>query len=393
MPAGGITTFNARAGAVVPLTGDYSAFYQPLDGDLTSLAAASGTNTIYYRSAASTWSPVTIGSNLTFSGGTLAATAGGGGNVSSVGTPTNGQIAQWTSATTIQGLSNTGTGNNVLATSPTIVTPTIAALANLTTNGFVKTSGGSGTLSVDTTAYQPAGSYLTANQPITLTGAVTGGPAATSIATTYATAVPTTLAGLPTGGAANQILSKIDGTNYNTQWVSKSLFNGAKGGSGIQQPPAGTDTYISDSGLTINAGDLSQGTCYHCYIQISKTAAGNAAGQLVFRVGTAGTTADAAIYTAALPAGTAVVDTGVMDFYATFFQVGASAQTVSIINLTHNLTNTGLWNLASGQVAIGSVATSAVFNSTTATKLGISYNGGAAAVHTLAVMKVELTRP
>jgi hypothetical protein len=52
---------------------------QPLDGDLTALAALTGTNTIYYRSAADTWSPITIGANLTFTGGTLAAAGGGGG--------------------------------------------------------------------------------------------------------------------------------------------------------------------------------------------------------------------------------------------------------------------------------------------------------------------------
>lgn len=52
---------------------------QAYDGDLASLAAASSTNAIYYRSATSTWSPVTIGSNLTFSAGTLSASAGGGG--------------------------------------------------------------------------------------------------------------------------------------------------------------------------------------------------------------------------------------------------------------------------------------------------------------------------
>ncbi len=49
---------------------------QPLDADLTALAGLSGTNTIYYRSAAGTWSAVTIGSNLTFSGGTLTASGG-----------------------------------------------------------------------------------------------------------------------------------------------------------------------------------------------------------------------------------------------------------------------------------------------------------------------------
>lgn len=59
--------------------------FQPLDADLTAIAALSGTDTIYYRSGASTWTAVTIGSNLTFSGGTLSATGGGGsGTVTSV---------------------------------------------------------------------------------------------------------------------------------------------------------------------------------------------------------------------------------------------------------------------------------------------------------------------
>lgn len=64
-----------NASGTLALTSDLSA-YQPLDGDLTALAALSGTNTIYYRSAASTWSAVTIGSNLTFSGGTLSSAGG-----------------------------------------------------------------------------------------------------------------------------------------------------------------------------------------------------------------------------------------------------------------------------------------------------------------------------
>src|SRR5262245_48512618 len=61
--AGGITAAAVAAG------------YQPLDADLTSLAAASATNTIYYRSAANTWSTVTVGTGLSFSGGTLTNTA------------------------------------------------------------------------------------------------------------------------------------------------------------------------------------------------------------------------------------------------------------------------------------------------------------------------------
>jgi hypothetical protein len=50
---------------------------QPLDADLTALAALTGTNTIYYRNAANSWAAVTIGTNLTFTGGTLNATGGG----------------------------------------------------------------------------------------------------------------------------------------------------------------------------------------------------------------------------------------------------------------------------------------------------------------------------
>lgn len=53
------------------------------------------------------------------------------------------------------------------------------ALGNLTSNGFVKTGGSVGTLSVDTST------YLTANQPISLTSDVTGS-GSTSIATTIA---------------------------------------------------------------------------------------------------------------------------------------------------------------------------------------------------------------
>lgn len=72
---------------------------QPIDGDLTSLAAATGTNTLYYRSASNTFSPVTIGSNLSFASGTLDAVSGGSlpsqtGNSGKFLT-TNGTSASW----------------------------------------------------------------------------------------------------------------------------------------------------------------------------------------------------------------------------------------------------------------------------------------------------------
>ena len=107
-------SFNSGTGN---LTIDLSAYattaalagYQPLDADLNSLAAASGTNTIYYRSAANTWSPVVVSTGLAFSGGNLTATAGGG-NVSNSGTPATGQWARWVTATTIEGVAAGSTG-------------------------------------------------------------------------------------------------------------------------------------------------------------------------------------------------------------------------------------------------------------------------------------------
>jgi hypothetical protein len=111
-----------------------AAAYQPLDADLTAIAALTGTNVIYYRSAANTWAAITIGTGLSFSGGTLDAPVftssakgeapasgggttnflradgtwqappSGGGNVSNSGTPTANQVAQWIDATHIKGI-------------------------------------------------------------------------------------------------------------------------------------------------------------------------------------------------------------------------------------------------------------------------------------------------
>lgn len=55
-----------------------TAAYQPLDADLTSLAAAAGTNTIYYRNGINSWAAVNVSTGLSFSGGNLTATGGGG---------------------------------------------------------------------------------------------------------------------------------------------------------------------------------------------------------------------------------------------------------------------------------------------------------------------------
>jgi hypothetical protein len=71
--AGDSSTKLATTGFVTNALGNS----QPLDADLTALAALTGVNTIYYRSAANTWSPVTYSGGITFTGGVLSAAAGG----------------------------------------------------------------------------------------------------------------------------------------------------------------------------------------------------------------------------------------------------------------------------------------------------------------------------
>lgn len=77
---------------------------QAYNAGLASLAGLSTTNKLYYLSAANTWSAVTIGSNLTFSGGTLSAASGGGGTIGgSTGSTDNRLIrADGTGGSTVQ---------------------------------------------------------------------------------------------------------------------------------------------------------------------------------------------------------------------------------------------------------------------------------------------------
>lgn len=69
-----------------------AAGYQPLDAGLTALAGLS-TLGLYHLSAADTWSPVIIGSGLSFTGGTLTA-SGGGTDEISFNMPTSGELLQ-----------------------------------------------------------------------------------------------------------------------------------------------------------------------------------------------------------------------------------------------------------------------------------------------------------
>ena len=80
-PAAVLSDIGAQPAGSYLTTAAAAAAYQPLDGDLTSLAAATGTGTtgVYYRKATNSWSTLNIGTGLSLDTGTdtLTATAAG----------------------------------------------------------------------------------------------------------------------------------------------------------------------------------------------------------------------------------------------------------------------------------------------------------------------------
>lgn len=137
-------------------------------------------------------------------------------------------------------------------------------LTNLTTNGFVKTSGGDGTLSVDTNT------YITGNQTISLTGDVTG-TGATSIATTIANNAVTyakfqqvaasSLVGNATGSLANATGLTLGGTLvFSGSTLTSTATGSAKLACRVATTAALTVTYANGSsgvGATLtNAGAM-----------------------------------------------------------------------------------------------------------------------------------------
>jgi hypothetical protein len=208
--------------------------FQPLDGDLTSLAAASATNSMYYRSAANVWSPVVIGGGISFSGGVLGSSAGGG-NVSSVGTPTNGQLAQWTSSTQVQGIAASSLGFAPLA-SPAFTgvptTPTPATADNSTTvasTAFVKNAiGAGGNLStVNVQTFTTSGTYTpTAGMKYCVIECVAGGGGGGGVGNTTTGAFVGIMGGGGSGGYSRKTVSAA------TVGASQTVTIGVAGAAG-----------------------------------------------------------------------------------------------------------------------------------------------------------------
>jgi len=150
--------------------------------------------------------------------------------------------------------------------------------------------------------------------------------------------------------------------------------------SSVSTPGAGfaSDTYLAGSCVTIpTAGAWTAQAQYHCMFDMTKTAFGTSAFTITVRMGTLGTTGDAAILALAYAVGTAAIDAGTFEVFVTFRTVGSGTSAViqGVTRCLHHLAATGLVTTgAAGNAVI--VGTSSGFNSTTQTKIGLSINGG-----------------
>jgi len=189
----------------------------------------------------------------------------------------------------------------------------------------------------------------------------------------------------PTAAGAAGYTIRSDATNfasYPAQLVNSSVAS---------QSPSTSDVYLAGSNIVVTAGDMKAKGQYKCVFDMTKSA-GTGAIVISLRVGVNGTTADTAIQTYTFGAGTSVADTGVFEVIATWRTVGSGTSAViqSICRGTHNLPTTGLFNNAAGFIVIGSPSPSAGFNSSTATNIGISFNGSTAFAGTTQVVQAQL---
>jgi len=149
------------------------------------------------------------------------------------------------------------------------------------------------------------------------------------------------------------------------------------------------DTYLTGSGLVVPTGLLLQvGTIVKWTLYMTKTAAGTAAPIWIIRVGTAGTTADAARVTFTQVAlQTGVVDTGIVEIIAILRNVGAAGVLAGGLVMTHVLATTGFSTLNTNVMQV----TSAGFDTTVAgTTIGLSVNPGSLGVWTHQVIAAEM---
>lgn len=174
-----------------------------------------------------------------------------------------------------------------------------------------------------------------------------------------------------------------------TQTLTNKKVNGQKfkrnQSIASQAPAAATRTYITGTNLQFTAGELAVGTTFSWTFDVTKTAAGTAASTVDICLGTAGSTADTARVSFTKPAGTAVVDNGRFVIEAVVRSVGATCVISGHMQLTHNLSTTGLANIP----CVNVTTISASFDVSTATNIGVCITTGASDAYTIQLVTAE----
>ncbi len=153
-----------------------------------------------------------------------------------------------------------------------------------------------------------------------------------------------------------------------------------------QNPIAATRTYVTGSKITVPSTKLKVGTILKWKFNVTKTAAGTASSVIDVAVGTTGTVADTARLSFTKPAGTAVVDEGLITITAVVRSIGVAGIMVGEFTLIHNLASTG--HAIVPAVVINNV--SAAFDMTTPNLfVGVCITTGAADAITIEMVTAE----
>jgi len=189
-------------------------------------------------------------------------------------------------------------------------------------------------------------------------------------------------------GTSGNVLTSNASTWTSAAPAVRTVYNQS-----VSTPAAGfaADTYLAGSSTAIPATGLRVGTRYHLIFNVSKTAAGVATPILNIRFGTAGAVGDTSRCAMTWTAGTAAIDDGIFQVWATFRTIGSGTSAViqCVGEVTHRLTTTGLINAgATARIT----TTGGGFDSTVANSIiGVSVNGGTSAAWTITLVQAELT--
>lgn len=199
----------------------------------------------------------------------------------------------------------------------------------------------------------------------------------------------------PATPAAGQSVLYVD--SVSKKWASKNdaglndILADIENFSTANQTGFAADTYLAGSSIAMPGSLAKAGSQYYLCFDMVKTAAGTATPILIIRFGTAGSVADAAVLTFTFGAGSAAIDTGIVEVWCHWRNVGGASVLVGIARITHHLAATGLTSTGASGIGI-ILVTSASFNSAVAASIiGASFNGGTSFAGTNTLVEARLS--